>query len=405
MGTQNTIANTIAHHEPRPLIQRELQSEILRAAREMPAVGITGPRQSGKTTLARMTFPDKPYVTLEDLDIRRFAEEDPRGFLNQFPDGAILDEIQRVPDLFSYLQSNLDNSRQTGRFILTGSQQFGLMQGVTQSLAGRIALTTLLPLSLSELKRSSRIEQNLNQWLFRGGYPRLYDQAERIHAWHRDYTSTYVERDVRQLVNVRDLRDFFRFIQLCAGRSGQLLNASSLAKDVGVNHETIRTWISVLEASYIIHLLYPHHRNFNKRIIKAPKLYFVDTGLMCYLLGIDSGEQIQTHHLRGAIFETFVVSEMLKNRLNSGSRNNLYFWRDRAGHEVDVIIEEGQKLVPVEIKSGRTIASDYTRSLDWWRGVAGEEAGPARLIYGGDKTLKIKDVQYVSWWELPWYAG
>ncbi len=388
-----------------PLIERTLQKTLIQAAAEFPAVAITGPRQSGKTTLARMAFPDKEYVTLEDLETRQFALEDPKRFLARFSNGAILDEVQRVPHLFSYLQGVLDASRETGRFILTGSQQFGLLTEVTQSLAGRIAMLTLLPFSLEELIEADRAPENVNQLLLQGLYPPLYDRVSAFELWFQSYTNTYVERDVRLLTNVRDLNSFYRFVQLCAGRSGQLLNSSNLAGDIGVNHETIRAWISILEASHIIHLLRPHQRNFNKRLIKAPKLYFHDCGLLCYLLGIDSSEQLGVHALRGPIFETWVVSEMLKYRLHRGKRNNLYFWRDRAGREVDVLIDQGGVLVPVEVKSGQTIASDFDRGLRRWLNYAGNEAGGPRIVYGGEESLVREGVQYVSWRDLPQYAG
>lgn len=352
-----------------------------------------------------MAFPDKEYVTLEDLETRQLAERDPKGFLKRYPVGAILDEIQRVPHLFSYLQGVLDDSRETGQFILTGSQQFGLISGVTQSLAGRIAMLTLLPFSLEELKNTGRTTRNLDQLLFQGLYPPLYDRVSDFRLWFQSYTTTYVERDVRLLTNVRDLSTFFRFVQLCAGRSAQLLNSSNLAADLGINHETARSWISILEASHIIHLLQPHHRNFNKRIIKSPKLYFHDTGLMCYFLGIETPEQLNVHQLRGAIFETWVVSEMLKHRLHRGRRNNLFFWRDRAGNEIDLLIDAGGRLMPVEVKLGETIASDFDKGLNRWLNYAGNEAGPARLVYGGDRSLSNSGMQYVAWRELPGYAG
>lgn len=393
------------YQKPKPLIVRTLEETLVQAAKEFPAVGITGPRQSGKTTLVRMAFPDKEYVTLEDLETRQLAEGDPKGFLSRYPDGAILDEVQRVPHLFSYLQGILDDSRETGRFILTGSQQFGLITGVTQSLAGRIAMLTLLPFSLEELNDAGRASERLDQLLFQGSYPPLYDRVTDFELWFQSYTNTYVERDVRLLTNVRDLSTFFRFVQLCAGRSAQLLNSSSLAGDLGVSHETIRSWISILEASHIIHLLQPHHRNFNKRMIKSPKLYFHDTGLLCYLLGVASPEQLNIHQRRGAIFETWVVSEMLKHRLHRGKRNNLYFWRDRAGNEVDVLVDEGARLMPVEVKSGQTIASDFDKGLNRWLKYAGNEAGPARLVYGGERSLSKSGVHYISWRDLPRYAG
>ena len=378
-------------------IPRQAEARLLDFARGYPVVVVTGPRQSGKSTLVRHTFPDHAYVSLEDLDQREFAEDDPRGFLAQFPDGAILDEAQRCPSLFSYLQTRVDATQRPGAFILTGSQQFGLMSGITQSLAGRAALLTLLPLSFEELQAARKADDDLDVVLFTGAYPPIFDRNLEPRPWYGNYVRTYLERDVRQLIRVQDLRQFQRFLRLCAGRCGQLLNLSSLASECGITHNTARAWMSVLEASYIVHLLPPHHRNFNKRLVKTPKLYFLDTGLASWLLGIHTPGQLTTHVQRGALFETWVIGELLKARYNAGEVSNLYFWRDRSGHEVDLLIEHGAVLSPLEIKSGQTVNPDYFKGLDFWRRLAGDSTGPAWLIYGGNRRQKRSDVTVVPW--------
>ncbi|GMR21688.1 MAG: ATP-binding protein [Gammaproteobacteria bacterium] len=381
-------------------IPRHAEPRLQHFARGYPVVVVTGPRQSGKSTLVRHAFPEYRYISLEDLDQREFAESDPRGFLNQFAQSAILDEAQRCPALFSYLQTRVDERQRPGEFILTGSQQFGLLSGITQSLAGRAALLTLLPMTYGELQHAGKIGQNLDQILFDGAFPPIFDRELESHPWYGNYVRTYLERDVRQLIKVQDLGAFQRFLKLCAGRSGQLLNLSSLANDCGITHNTAKAWISVLEANYIVHLLPPHHQNFNKRLVKTPKLYFLDTGLATWLLGIQNIEQLTTHVQRGALFETWVISELLKARYNSGETSNLYFWRDRSGHEVDLLIDHGTQLSPLEIKSGQTINRDYFKGLDFWRKLAGETAGPAWLVYGGDTRQMRSDVTILPWNEI-----
>ena len=381
-------------------IPRNAEPRLQYFADGYPVLVVTGPRQSGKSTLVRHAFPGHRYVSLEDLDQREFAETDPRGFLHQFNDGAILDEAQRCPAIFSYLQTRVDERQQPGEFILTGSQQFGLLSDITQSLAGRAALLTLLPMSYDELQRAGKIDQNLDKILFNGAYPPIYDRGLKPHPWYGNYVRTYLERDVRQLIKVQDLGTFQRFLRLCAGRTGQLLNLSSLANDCGITHNTAKAWISVLEASYIVHLLPPHHQNFNKRLVKTPKLYFLDTGLASWLLGIRNSEQLATHVQRGALFETWVISELLKARYNAGETSNLYFWRDRSGHEVDLLIDQGTYLSPLEIKSGQTINRDYFKWLDFWRKLAGKTAGKAWLVYGGEIRQSRTDVTILPWFEI-----
>lgn len=382
------------------LIRRHAEATLLQSAREYPVVAVTGPRQSGKTTLVRKVFPDKPYVSLEELDERQFAADDPRGFLGRYPDGAIFDEVQRCPELFSYLQTRIDLAKKKGLFVLTGSQQFNLLSGITQSLAGRVALIPLLPFALSELQAAKMAPKELSELLFRGLYPPMYDGPQQAGIWYGNYMRTYIERDVRQMINVRDLSAFQRFVRMCAGRTGQLTNLSALANDCGVTHNTAKAWLSVLEASYIVHLLQPHHRNFDKRLVKTPKLYFCDTGLACWLLGIRAPAQVDSHAQRGALFETWAVGELLKARYNRGLESNLYFWRDRSENEVDVVIDEGDKLVAVEIKAGQTVSADYFRNLDHWKKLAGRIAGTAWLVYGGDKAQPRKECRVVPWTEI-----
>lgn len=381
-------------------IPRNAESRLKHNARGYPVLVVTGPRQSGKSTLVRHAFPQHRYVSLEDLDQREFAETDPRGFLNQFNEGAILDEAQRCPALFSYIQTRVDERQQPGEFILTGSQQFGLLSGITQSLAGRAALLTLLPMTYGELLHAGKIGKNVDKILFDGAYPPIFDRGLEPRPWHGNYVRTYLERDVRQLIKVQDLGTFQRFLKLCAGRTGQLLNLSSLANDGGITHNTAKAWISVLEASYIVHLLPPHHQNFNKRLVKTPKLYFLDTGLATWLLGIQNSDQLTTHAQRGALFETWVISELLKACYNAGETSNLYFWRDRSGHEVDLLIDHGNSLSPMEIKSGQTINKDYFKGLEFWKNLAGDNAGKALLVYGGDSRQMRSDVTVLPWHEI-----
>lgn len=379
------------------MIARKAISTIVELAQGYPFIALTGPRQSGKTTLSRAAFPGKPYVSLEDLDAREFAASDPRRFLSRYPDGAILDEAQRVPELFSYLQTLADMDGRMGLYILTGSQQFGLLSGITQSLAGRVGMVQLLPFSAGELQRAGKLPESLDALLYQGSYPPLYDRPLSPVQWHAGYVTTYLERDVRQLINVRDLTLFQRFLRLCAGRTGQLLNLSSLANDCGITHNTAKAWISILEASYILFLLPPHHRNFNKRLVKTPKLYFYDTGLAAWFLGVQSADQLAIHPLRGALFETWVVGELLKGRYNRSLPSNLFFWRDNTGNEVDVIVDQGLSLVPIEIKSGQTISADYFSGLRKWLLWAGAEAGKPYLIYGGEESQERSDGEVVPW--------
>ncbi len=379
------------------MIQRRLHDKLIQTAKKSPIVADIGPRQSGKTTLVQNAFPRKPYVSLEDLDIRESASSDPRGFLSRYPQGAILDEIQRVPSLFSYLQTLVDAKKRSGLFILTGSQHFLLLQNLSQTLAGRTRLLTLLPFSLEELHRTAFWKTPLEKLLMRGMYPRLYGQKLNPIEWYPDYIRMYIERDVRLIKNIGDLSTFQRFLKLCAGRTASLLNLSSLAQDCGITHNTARSWLGILEASFLVFLLQPHHQNFRKRLIKAPKLYFYDTGLACALMGIEAEEQLYTHPMRGNLFETLVISELMKRRFNRGLPSNLYFWRDKTGHEIDCLVQHGADIVPVEIQSGKTVTQDSFRNLRFWTQLAGRNDKPSFLIYGGEQGQTRGSISVLGW--------
>jgi hypothetical protein len=383
------------------MIKRHALDIVLKLAPGFPIVAVTGPRQSGKTTLVKQAFPDKPYVSLENPDQRDFAQTDPRGFLAQYQNGAILDEVQRCPELFSYLQGLVDDKRQPGQFVLTGSQQFGLLSGITQSLAGRVALVNLLPFAYSELQAEGIAPESVAELLFKGLYPPVYDRPMQPDLWYNNYINTYVERDVRQLIAIQDLSTFQRFVKSCAARTGQLLNISSLANDCGITTPTAKSWLSVLEASYLIHFLQPHFQNFNKRLVKSPKLYFVDTGIAARLLGIQHPDQLVAHPLRGELFETWVVGELLKSRFNLGQPSNLYFWRDHIGNEVDVLIETALKLHPVEIKAGQTITSEALQGVLKWQALAADNAGPGWLVYGGAEKQQRQGLTVLPWQNIP----
>ncbi len=368
-----------------------------RLALGFPVIAITGPRQSGKTTLARACFPDKPYVTLENPDEREFAERDPKRFLSRFPDGAIVDEAQRCPALFSWLQGWVDERKKMGDFILTGSAQFDLIAHVTQSLAGRVGRVELLPLSWSELSATNRQPISLAEALLTGSYPALFDRNIAAADWFPNYVATYIERDARQLVAIRDLSLFQRFIKMCAARSGQQLNLASLGADCGISAVTARQWLSVLEASYLVTRISPYFQNFGKRLVKTPKLYFLDTGLMAWLLGLRDAETVENHISRGALFETWVISELIKQRFNAGQPADIYYWRDSTGHEIDIVYETANGLQAVEIKSGSTFASDWPNSIQKWCRIAGKEILTPIIIYGGQASYLREGCKVVSW--------
>lgn len=376
-----------------------LGAKLLSLAKQYPVVTLTGPRQSGKTTLVRICFKDKSYVSLEDPDMREFALSDPRGFLGQFKDGAVIDEVQRAPDLLSYIQGVVDSSKKSSMFILTGSQQFLLLDRVSQSLAGRTALLSLLPLSLQELRKNRLTPENLDALLLSGGYPSIYDRGLNPWEWNANYVATYLERDVRSIKNIGDLSLFQRFLSLCAARSGHLLNYSEIGNACGITHNTVRSWISVLEASYIVFLTRPHHGNFSKRLVKTPKLYFHDTGLLCYLLGLRDRNALSLSPFRGHIFETLIMGEIVKHFMNRGDRPAISFWRDKTGNEIDCMIDFNNSIVPVEIKSGATILPDYFSGLAYWKKISGSHS-KGYVVYGGDTGQKRSDAEVVPWMDM-----
>ena len=365
------------------MIFRAATSKVQFLAQQFKAVAIIGPRQSGKTTLAKYVFPEKAYVNFENPDTRLFATEDPRGFLSNYPDGAIFDEAQRVPVLFSYLQQILDESLTNGLFIITGSNNFLLQESISQSLAGRVAYLTLLPLTLDEIGVQ---HTTCNEWLVRGAYPGLYKEVVDPNTWYANYIRTYIERDVRLVKNINNLLTFERFVRLCAGRVGQLLNMQSLAIEVGVDAKTINTWMGILEMTFVAFRLQPYHKNFNKRLVKMPKLYFYDTGLTAALLGIENSRQLELNPFRGALFENFVILDLIKQRFNQAKSSNLFFWRDSAGNELDILIDQAERLIPIEIKSGQTVTPAFFKGLNYWQKLTGEEGG--YVIYGGNQMEK-----------------
>lgn len=383
------------------MIPRQAQQAATRLARGFPVVAITGPRQAGKTTLARDLFSQHAYVSLEDPEQRSFALEDPRGFLARFRGGVILDEVQRCPQLFSYLQGVVDERPVMGQFVLTGSQQFGLQSAISQSLAGRVGLLQLLPFSMAELAQAGRLPEDLDTLLLTGGYPPLYDRDLSPDLWFPSYVATDVERDVRQMLAVRDLDRFQRFVRLCAARSGHLLNLSSLASDAGISHVTAREWLTVLEASYLVLRLPPYHSNFGKRLVKTPKLYFLDVALAAWLLGIRDRDAISIHAQRGALFETLVVSEFVKMRFHAAQPIDLYFWRDNVGLEVDLLFDIGNALQAIECKSGSTFASDWLPSLNRWQSLTSSTSRTPWIVYGGTDSYQRQGAQVLSWRDLP----
>lgn len=383
------------------MIDRSLGKKIISMTKSFPVISLTGPRQSGKTTLVRALFPHYAYVNFENLNDRAAAEEDPIRFLKSHAGkGVVIDEAQKLPELFSYLQVVVDESGEMGRFILTGSQNFLLLEKISQSLAGRVAVLHLMPFAMNELDKAGLLAEEVDKLLFTGAYPVLYDRPVAAPDYYPSYIQTYIERDVRSIKNIGDLAAFQRFVRLCAGRTGQLLNLSGMGDEVGINYKTVSSWISILEASFIVFLLKPHYKNFNKRIVKQPKLYFFDTGLLCSLLDIQSPDQLRTHYLRGNIFETFVVAEYIKQRFHAGARSNAYFWRDNTGHEIDMLIEEASTFRAVEIKSGETLSSDFFKGLDFFRKISGLPSDNCFLIYGGTKDYARDSGRVIGWKQM-----
>lgn len=381
------------------MIFRDLTEILKEAAQQFKVITILGPRQSGKTTLAQETFKNYKYISLEDLDIRAHATQDPREFLefnkNEF--GIILDEIQHVPNLLPYIQTYVDREKVNGYFILTGSQNFLINQAITQTLAGRMAVLTLLPLSINELSENNLMPNTIEEYVYKGSYPQLYAQKTSIALWYSSYTLTYIERDVRQVTTIDELTTFKLFLKLCAGRIGQLLNVSSLANDCGISFRTADRWLSLLQASYVILLLLPYHKNFSKRLVKTPKLYFYDTGLACSLLGIESQDQVKTHYLRGGLVENSIIVDLYKQYYNTAREPHVYFWRDNHGNEVDCIIEKGDMMFPIEIKAGQTISNNYFTGLNYWNELAENDPAQSLVIYTGTEDQKRSIGNVFSW--------
>lgn len=380
------------------MIRRELSKKVEELLDKYPIIAITGPRQSGKTTLSKIIRPDYKYVNLEHLADREFAKNDPLAFLQKYSDGAIIDEIQNVPELFSYLQVVTDERKINGEYIITVSQNFLMMEQITQSLAGRVSLFTLLPFSMNELKNTDYAPQKWEEYALSGSYPRKITQDIPATDYYDNYIKTYIEGDVRLLKNISNLDLFLKFIQLLAGRVGQLYNQSSLGNELGIDNKTVNSWLTVLETSFIAFRLKPFHTNLSKRIVKTPKIYFYDTGILCYLLGIRSVEDLDLHFAKGSIFENLVIAEMYKNSLNTGAKTNFYFWRDTSGNEVDLIAETGLQLDAMEIKSGKTIQSSYFKGLDYIQGLY--ENMRLHLIYGGEKSQSRTKYEIKSIMEL-----
>lgn len=378
------------------MIERTLASKVTSLAQKFQVITLTGPRQSGKTTLVRATFPDLPYVSLEEPDIRQIALTDPRGFLSNYPNGVILDEIQNTPELFSYIQRIVDENRQI-QFILTGSSNFLLMEKISQTLAGRTAVLHLLPFSLQELEPLADSYENL---IFKGQYPRIYDRAIPPSDFYPSYIQTYVDRDVRMIKNIGDINAFIQFTQLCAGRIGQPLNNASLANDAGISPNTAKSWLSILESSYILYRLQPYHRNFNKRLIKSPKLYFYDTGVACSLLGIREQEQVNLHYMKGSLFENLILNEFIKRSFNRGENRQPYYWQDNHGKEIDCLLVNGEKVRAVEIKSGKTMSTSYFENLKYWRSLAALPESQEYVVYGGDQSMQTGAGTLISWKNL-----
>lgn len=379
------------------VLHRILEKKIIHLSKKFPVITVTGPRQSGKTTLIKTIFPGKVYISLEDPDVLMLVKNDTRGFLEQHKKGIIIDEAQLYPELFSYIQTHVDNYNKAGQIILSGSQNFLLLEKISQSLAGRTAIVRLLPFSLAELHNTSYDSTDINNLIFKGMYPRLYDKRIAPVDFYPSYINSYVERDVRQLKNISNLSVFIKFLKLCAARTGQLVNFSSLAVECGVSENTIKAWLSVLETSYIIYFLQPYHNNLNKRLVKTPKLYFWDTGLACSLLGITEKAKLPEHYLRGNLFENFVINEIQKQFYNEALIAPIYFWRDKTGHEVDCIIERNGKITAVEIKSGQTFHGDFTDGLDYVGKLYGNNIKDYILIMGANAPINPGKTKILSW--------
>lgn len=381
------------------MIKRDLEPILLRYASKFPAITILGPRQSGKTTLAKHVFPKHNYVSLEEPNILTAALEDPKKFLNDVTNahGVILDEVQNAPLLLSYIQGIVDKEQKDGQFILTGSHNILLNESVSQTLAGRTAILDLLPLSIGELKATSYFSDSVYETMWRGLYPRLFDKQLEPHEWYPGYIRTYLERDVRQIKQITDLALFKKFMGLCAGHAGQTLNIDNISNACGISKATASGWLGILEMSYIVFLLQPHHTNFNKRLVKSPRLYFYDTGLLCSLLNIKSPQELSLHHQLGGIFESFIISELKKMYYNQALVPSVYYWRDSHGHEIDALIDNGLQLVPIEIKAGQTVTNEYFKGLAWWQALTETSPENSYVIYGGERNWNRAVAQVISW--------
>lgn len=381
------------------MIKRIIGKKVKSFIGQYPVITITGPRQSGKTTLVKQLFPNYAYVNFEDIEQRNFAQNDPKNFLNSKGKLLIIDETQYVPEIFSYIQLYVDDEPER-QYILTGSQNFLLMERIAQSLAGRVAILYLLPFSISELKNTKFEIQDFPENIITGGYPRIYDKDLNPYEWLNNYIATYVERDARHLLNISDLNSFQKFIKLCAGRVGQLINFTSIANDLSISYHTVQKWLSILETSFITYRLYPHHKNFNKRLIKTPKLYFYDTGVAAALLNIQNTDQLQQHFLKGELFENMVITEILKSRFNKGLGSNLYFWRDNKGVEIDCLQPNGSNILAIEIKSGTSIHQDFFKNLLYYQELSGISSQQLILIYGGSESHKRSNARVLSWRDI-----
>lgn len=382
------------------MINRELIANLKKLGKNMPVITVTGPRQSGKTTLCKLAYPKHAYVTLENIDDRQFAENDPRGFLAQFTKPVIIDEAQYVPQLFSYIQGIVDETNISAQFVLSGSQNFLLLEKISQTLAGRAAIFYLLPLSIAELKHDKKLKSDYKLHLFNGFYPRLYDKKIDVNLFYESYIATYTERDVRQIINVQNLSKFQIFLKCIAGRVGQLINFAEIANIVSVDAKTVQKWFSLLESSFICFLLPPYYKNYNKRLVKTSKLYFYDTGLVCALLGIRDAEELTAHWVRGALFENLIIADTLKSYYNKGRKPQLYFWRDNTGNEVDLIIDEHSKHRAVEIKSGTTVHTSFFEGLTKYQKFSNINNKDKVLVYGGSKNQEREFIAIKSWKEM-----
>lgn len=379
------------------MIQRDIEKLVKEAFKQFPVVTVTGPRQSGKTTLIKMIFKNKPYFNLEDPKLREFAKSDPVAFLEQMPNGGIIDEVQYAPELFSYIQVLVDKRKKNGMFILSGSQQFSLQKSISQSLVGRTAIFHLLPLSIAELQKADKLKQKkYEHWIIKGFFPRIHTSRINLNVFYGSYFETYVEKDIRTFINIKDLSLFKKFVSLCAGRIGQLLNKESLARDVGISNKTVEEWLSILEASFILFRMQPYYVNITKRLIKTPKLYFYDTGLACYLLNIGESKQLLNHPLKGNLFENLIVGEVYKHKLNHVLRQNVSFYRDSNDNEIDLLIETGSHCIPIEIKSSKTFHLEFYKTIELLSEELKLEKGA--LIYGGEDRQNRTNLTVVPWY-------